>query len=147
MERPARGGLVRIARAEYEGALPLDKHVFLVGDLRRPTAYPFLRDARVEVIVVSYEPGDDGRHHWHPDVVEYELVIEGEIGYFEVASGETHWYGPGDLVSIPAGACVRRTVRAQARGVTVKVPSGGTKIHCEACARECAWRVAPYQST
>jgi quercetin dioxygenase-like cupin family protein len=144
MERRLGGGVVRIARSEYAGALPDGKHVFLVGDLQRPTDYPFIRDPRVELVLVSYEPGDDGAYHWHEAVTEYELVVEGEIGYFEVASGATHWFGAGDMVAIPAGACVKRLVRARARGVTVKVPSLATKIHCPACPRECTYRTAPY---
>jgi hypothetical protein len=144
MERKLADEVVRIAGAEYAGALPAEKHVFLVGNLQRPTSYPFIRDERVELVLVCYEPGDDGRFHWHPDVTEYELVVEGEIGYFEVASGETHWFVAGDLIAIPARTCVRRLVRRPARGVTLKVPSGATKIHCDRCARECVWRVAPF---
>jgi hypothetical protein len=143
MERAVGDRIVRIDRAEYAGALPVDKHVFLVGDLRRPTSHPFVRDARVELIVVDYVAGDDGAAHWHPDVTEYELVLEGEIGYFEVATGTTHWFAPGDLVAIPPRACVRRVVRRAARGLAVKVPSSAGKVHCDACARACAWRVAP----
>ena len=93
MERPLGSGVVRIARGEYAGVLPEDKHVFLVGDLQRPTRYPFIRDSRVELVLVSYEPGDDGTYHWHETVTEYELVVEGEIGYLEVATGATHWFG------------------------------------------------------
>ncbi len=144
MERRLAGDVVRIGGAEYAGALPADRHVFLVGNLQQPTTYPFIRDERVEVVLVSYRAGDDGRYHWHPEVTEYELVVEGEIGYFEVASGVSHWFGAGDFVAIPAGACVKRLVRAPARGVTVKVPSSGTKIHCDRCSRDCRWRVAPF---
>jgi quercetin dioxygenase-like cupin family protein len=142
--RPVRDGLVRIAREEYADALPHDRHVFLVGDLRRPTAYPFIRDERVELVLVAYGPGDDGRAHWHERVTEYELVLEGEIGYLEIATGETHWFTAGDLVAIPPGACVRRRVRGPARGVTVKVPSLAAKVHCDGCPRECAWRCEPF---
>ena len=144
MERALAGRVVRIARAEYADALPGDKHVFLVGDLQRPTSYPFIRDPRVELVVVSYEPGDDGVYHWHESVTEYELVVEGEIGYFEVSSARTHWFGAGDLVAIPPGACVRRLVRARARGVTLKVPSAATKILCDGCARDCGYRLTPF---
>lgn len=144
MERKLGARIARIASAEYAAALPADKHVFLVGDLRRPTSYPFLRDERLELVLVAYEAGDDGRYHWHPEVTEYGLVIEGEIGYVEVASGATHWFAAGDFFAIPAGACVRRVIRRPARGLTLKVPSAAAKIHCERCARECAARTAPF---
>ena len=140
MERPLTGGVTRIAHAEYADALPELKHVFLVGDLHRPTPHPFIRDGRVELILVAYQPGDDGRFHWHPAATEYEIVVEGEIGYLEVATGVTHWFVAGDLVAIAAGACVRRLVRRPARGVTLKVPSSAEKVHCRSCARECACR-------
>jgi quercetin dioxygenase-like cupin family protein len=143
VERTLADRVVRIDGSEYVGALPALKHVFLVGDLQKPTPHPFIRDDRVEMIVVGYEAGDDGEPHWHADVTEYELVVEGEIGYFEIATGETHWFAPGDMVAIPARACVRRRVRRPARGVTVKVPSHAEKIHCDRCARVCAERVAP----
>lgn len=142
-ERPVHEGIGRIGADEYAGEVAALRHVFLVGDLRRPTPHPFVRDPRLELVVVGYGAGDDGRFHWHPEVTEYEIVVEGEIGYREAASGETHWFAPGDLAVIPAGTCVERLVRRPARGVTVKVPSAGTKIHCEGCARECARRVAP----
>jgi hypothetical protein len=141
MERALTGRVARIDHAEYVDALPALKHIFLVGNLLRPTPHPFIRDERVEVIVVGYEAGDDGVHHWHPDATEYEIVIDGEIGYFEVATGATHWFSAGDMVAIPAGACVKRLVRRPARAVTLKVPSGSRKIGCSACVRECAWRV------
>ncbi len=147
MERPLGDRVVRIDRVEYAAALPVDKHVFLVGDLRCPTSHPFVRDARVEVIVVEYAAGDDGVAHWHPDVTEYEVVLDGELGYFETATGATHWFGPGDLVAIPARVCVRRVVRRAARGLAVKVPSSAAKVHCDACARACAWRAAPCAGT
>jgi quercetin dioxygenase-like cupin family protein len=144
MERRLGAGLVRIVRGEYADRLGVDKHVFLVGDLQQPTDYPFIRDERVELVLVCYAPGDDGRFHWHERVTEYELVVEGEIGYLEVATGVTHWFAAGDLVAIPAGACVRRLVRQPARGVTLKVPSLATKIHCDACPRACRFREAPF---
>jgi hypothetical protein len=40
----------------------------------KPTP-PFIRDDRVEMIVVGYQAGDDGEPHWHADVTEYELVV------------------------------------------------------------------------
>lgn len=134
--------LVRIDRAEYAGVAG-ERHVFLVGDLKRPTAAPFVRDRRVEVVVMRYAPGDDGQYHWHPDATEYQLVVEGEIGYVEVPVGTTHWFGPGDFVAIPAGQCVKRVVRGPAWGLTVKVPSSDAKIHCDGCSRDCLLRVAP----
>jgi uncharacterized cupin superfamily protein len=143
VERALADRVVRIDGAEYAGALPALKHVFLVGDLKQPTPHPFIRDDRVEMIVVGYVAGDDGEPHWHADVTEYELVVEGEIGYVEIATGQTHWFMAGDLVAIPARACVRRRVRQTARGVTVKVPSQAGKIRCDGCARVCASRVAP----
>jgi len=144
MERRLTGGVVRIRHAEYVNAIPELKHVFLVGDLQRPTPHPFIRDDRVELVVVGYDAGDDGTYHWHRDVTEYEIVVEGEIGYFEVATGETHWFSAGDLFAIPAGACVKRLVRRTARGVTVKLPSSAGKVHCGECPRECTWRVEPF---
>jgi len=144
MERTPGPRVTRIAGAEYAAALPAEKHVFLVGDLQRATSYPFLRDERLEVVLVAYEAGDDGRHHWHPEVTEYGLVLEGEIGYFEVATGAVHWFGAGDFFAIPAGACVKRVIRRPARGLTLKVPSAAIKIHCERCARDCSVRTAPF---
>jgi hypothetical protein len=144
MERVRGPGVTTIARGEYGSRLPLEKHVFLVGDLRHPTSYPFLRDERLEVVLVAYQAGDDGRYHWHPDVTEYGLVLEGEIGYVEAATGAAHWFGAGDFFAIPVDVCVRRTIRGAARGLTIKVPSMATKIHCDRCERVCAARMAPF---
>jgi uncharacterized cupin superfamily protein len=144
MERRLDAGILKLERAEYEHAVSSDNHIFLVGNLQRPTSYPFVRDERVEMIVCCYRSGEDGRYHWHRDITEYEWVVEGEVGYFEVATGLTHWFQAGDFVAVPPKACVQRRVRAPARTIAVKVPSSAEKTHCAQCDRVCAYRVDPY---
>lgn len=145
MERDLHDGVNRIGKHEYVNAFPELKHVFLVGNLQKPCPHPFIRDERLELIVCSYLPGDDGLLHWHRNITEYELVIEGEIGVFEVESGETHWFTAWDLIVIPAGKCVQRIVRRATKTVTVKVPSSADKVHCAQCSRACWRRVESYR--
>ena len=147
MERHPNGRVTRIGATEYASVLGDLKHVFLVGDLQKPSPHPFVRDDRLEVIVCSYQAGDDGLYHWHREVTEYELVTEGEVGYFEVGNGETHWFNMGDFIVIPAGVCVRRLVCQSAKTVAMKVPSSAEKVHCGQCRRVCAWRVEPYRGS
>jgi len=134
--------LREIRRAEYEPFTAL-KHLFLVGDLKRENPHPFVRDARLELLLCFYQPGDDGLPHWHRDVTEYEIVIEGEVGHEDVGTGETKWFGPGDLRVLPPGICTRRIIRVPARTVAIKVPSTSEKVFCLGCSRQCAARVAP----
>ncbi len=138
------GRNVEIIRREEYSASEDRKHLFLVGDLKLPNPHPFVRDPRLEWILCVYEPGDDGIPHWHRQVTEYEIVTEGEIGYFEAATGETNWFRAGDFSVIPAGVCVRRIVRQRARTVAVKVPSNPERVVCSGCPRECAFRLSPY---
>lgn len=143
-ERLPNGRVISIGKDEYVAHFAELKHVFLVGDLQKSCPHPFVRDERVEIIVCSYLPGDDGLRHWHQTVTEYELVLEGEIGVFEIATGETRWFAAGDFIVVPAGQCVQRIVRQATKTVAVKAPSSNEKIHCDECPRECAWRVEPY---
>lgn len=138
------GREIGIIRREEYAPFADQKHLFLAGDLARPNPHPFFRDGRLEWIHCFYESGDDGVPHWHPEVTEYEVVIEGEIGYFEIATGETHWFREGDFSVIPAGACVKRIVREHARTIAVKIPSKPERVVCACCPRPCAWRIAPY---
>jgi hypothetical protein len=133
----------RIARQEYEPFQEL-RHLFLVGDLRLPNPHPFVRDERLELILCFYQAGDDGLPHWHEKVTEYEVVLEGEVGNLDVATGETHWFRPGDLRILPPGTCVKRILRGPARTVAIKVPSNAEKVHCAQCPRECGSRLEPY---
>jgi len=144
MERFTNGAVLRIARGEYEPFADL-RHLFLVGDLKRTNPHPFVRDSRLEMILCYYQPGDDGLHHWHREVTEYEVVLEGEVGHLDVVTGETHWFGPGDVRVLPPGVCVQRRIRSAARTVAIKVPSSDDKVHCAQCSRECASRIAPFQ--
>ncbi|MEP2453874.1 hypothetical protein, partial [Roseibium sp.] len=98
-------------------------HVFLTGDLQKPAPHPFFRDARAEMIICTYVAGDDGRLHWHEAVDEYQIILEGRLGFLEAATGQTRWFNAGDVSHVPAGACVRRLVPDGARTVTIKVPS------------------------
>lgn len=143
-ERQAHQRVASIRREEY-APFEDQKHLFLTGDLQRPNAHAFFRDARLEWILCFYQPGDDGVPHWHQEVTEYETVLEGEIGYFEIATGETNWFREGDFIVVPTGVCVKRIVRAHARTAAIKVPSSGEKTICSGCKRECIWRVSPYQ--
>jgi len=145
VERQVSNRVGRIDYSEYADLLSAIKHVYLVGDLQEPTPHPFMRDDRVEFVLCCYKAGDDGEYHWHPHVTEYEIVVEGEIGYFEVATGQLHWFHGGDVCIIPAGVCVKRLVLQPARTVAVKVPSRNDKVYCAACPRECSCRVTPYQ--
>ena len=138
------GGRVSIIRKEEYLPFSDQKHVFLTGDLQQPNPNPFIRDSRLEWILCFYEPGDDGVPHWHRNVTEYESIVEGEVGYFEAATGETSWFRAGDFSAIPAGVCVRRIVRERSRTIAVKVPSSAERVVCGSCARECAWRISPY---
>lgn len=121
MDRRIEEGVVRIDRAEYASVLSSLKHLFLVGNLRSPTPHPFILDERIEVILCSYKPGDDSPYYWHRAVPEYEIVIDGKIGYFEVETGTIHWFQAGVFCAIPAGVCVKRLVREPVFTVAIKV--------------------------
>lgn len=137
------GERARISFEEYRDHLAPLQHLFLVGDLRKPTPHPFFRDARLELILCTYEAGDDGLFHWHDEVTEYEIILEGRVGYQHVSDGRTEWFEPGDMSVIPQRACVRRLVPMKSRTIAVKVPSRpADKIHCDKCKRECTFRTA-----
>ncbi len=138
------GRQIGIIRREEYSPFEDQKHLFLVGDLQRPNPHPFIRDTRMEWILCFYEPGDNGIPHWHRDITEYETVIEGQIGYFEAATGETNWLQAGDFTVVPAGVCVTRIVRERTRTIAVKVPSSAERVVCSGCPRECQWRISPY---
>lgn len=147
MERQSPDTVGRIDYSEYAGVLSAIKHVYLVGNLQKTAPHPFVRDDRVEFVLCCYKAGDDGEYHWHRYVTEYEIVVEGEIGYFEAAISHTRWFQAGDVCIIPKGVCVKRLVRQPARTVTVKVPSKDDKVLCQVCPRECIWRIAPHEET
>ena len=121
------------------------QHLFLVGNLQRPTPHPFVRDDRLEFIVCLYEAGDDGEPHWHPGITEYEIVIEGRIGCYQPATGETHWSNPGDFSVVPPEVCVKRIVPVRTRTIAAKVPSSSACVVCSQCERECNARVALFE--
>jgi len=143
MNEPSPDSIREIRRSEYEPFAAL-KHLFLVGDLQRENPHPFVRDSRLELILCYYQPGDDGLPHWHRDVTEYEVVVEGVVGHEDVASGEIRWYGPGDLRVLPPGVCSRRMIQVPARTVAIKVPSTSEKVFCDGCPRTCAARLEPF---
>lgn len=136
----------RVVSVRAEEYLPHigQKHMFLAGDLKDPNPHRFVRESRIEVILCFYEAGDNGVRHWHPEVTEYEVVVEGEIGYFEVATGQTEWYRAGDMVVTPAGVCVGRLVRERTRTMAIKVPSNRVRVECTGCDRPCQERLAEY---
>jgi hypothetical protein len=137
-------GRIGVIRRDEYVPFANQKHVFLAGDLKRPNRNPFIRETRLEWIFCFYDAGDNGVPHWHREVTEYESVLEGEIGYFEAATGDTTWLRGGDFTTVPAGVCVKRIVRESARTVAAKVPSLSERVVCADCPRACSARIAPY---
>jgi redox-sensitive bicupin YhaK (pirin superfamily) len=120
------------------------KQVFLVGDLKQPILHPFIRRHDIELIICDYQPGDNGLPHWHQEVDEIEIVLQGRVGYREISTGDMLWFGPGDLLSIRHGVCVERVVTEATRTVAIKLPSRAEKIHCRECRRDCSYRREPF---
>ncbi len=139
MERTVTTQVGRIGAEEY-GAFESLQHLFLVGNLQKSNAHPFFRDARVELIVCFYAAGDDGTFHWHRNITEYEIVLEGTVGYLEAATGITRWFSQGDCSMVPAGVCVKRVIPVRSRTLAIKVPSSAQKIGCQDCTRDCPSR-------
>jgi hypothetical protein len=52
-------------------------------------------------------------------------------------------FEPGDFVHIPKGTCVKRRVLTASRTLAMKIPSDPSRVICNECARECAYREAP----
>jgi len=145
MQRIPTGGLDRIAEAEYQPSFESLQHFFLVGNLQRPCPHPFFPDRRLEVILCQYRAGDHGQFHWHPEVTEYEYLLEGSLAYREAETGNTTVFQAGDLATVPAGVCVERIIQQPCRTLAIKVPSNDVKIHCRDCARVCTQRVEPFK--
>ena len=138
-------GVTRIRSEEYE-PVRAHAHAFLVGDLQKKNSNPFFRDARIELISCYYQAGEHGEFHWHPAVTEYEMVLDGTVGYRDAMTGETTWMRAGDCSVVPAGTCVRRLTPESARTIAIKVPSDPIKIGCRNCRRQCEARVTPFES-
>jgi mannose-6-phosphate isomerase-like protein (cupin superfamily) len=147
MQRVPTGGLDQITADEYAPCFGSLQHIFLVGNLLRSCPHPFFRDPRLEVIVCQYEAGDRGQFHWHPEVTEYEYVLEGSLSYREAETGKITLFRAGDLATVPAGICVERVVETPCRTLAIKVPSNDVKVHCRDCVRVCAQRVEPSKET
>lgn len=144
MERNEQSGVNSIRAAEYGPFAGRLQYIFLTGDLSRSWPHPFFRDARLEILVCEYEPGDHGYFHWHAGIAEYEFVLEGSIAYLEVATGERHSFRVGDLLMVPPEICVRRPVEEPCRTLAIKLPSGEGRIQCQQCPRERHHRVREF---
>ncbi len=140
MERIPKQGFDVLSADEYQGYFAIAQHLFLAGDLKKPTPHPFFRDNRLEIIACSYNAGDNGLFHWHPLVTEYEYILEGKLSYIEASTGAVHQLKAGDLGHVPVGVCVGRVVEEPCRTLAIKVPSLDEKIHCRQCGRVCLCR-------
>lgn len=123
--------MIKIPKKEYEN-LEL-KHIFLAGELQRKVPHRFIKDNRLEFILCRYNEGDHGEYHRHPYIDEYEIVIDGKMGYKSAFTGEYLQFEKGDFIHIPAGLCVRRIVIRKSQTLTIKVPSRDDKITCNIC--------------
>jgi mannose-6-phosphate isomerase-like protein (cupin superfamily) len=147
MERIPTDGLNAIGSAEYKRHFAALPHIFLAGNLLRSCPHPFFRDGRLEIVACQYETGDHGEFHWHPEVTEYEYVVEGSVTYVAAETGDIRRFRSGDLAMVQPGTCVRRLIEEPCRTLAVKVPSNNVKVHCRQCSRKCMRRVEPFRES
>jgi mannose-6-phosphate isomerase-like protein (cupin superfamily) len=147
MERVPTDGLNGIGWAEYQRHFEALPHIFLAGNLGRSCPHPFFRDGRLEIVACKYEAGDHGEFHWHPDVTEYEYVLEGSVTYVAAETGEIRRFRSGDLSMVPAGVCVQRLIEEPCRTLAIKVPSNNVKVECRQCSQQCMRRVEPFRES
>ena len=72
----------------------------------------------------------EGEGHWHahPDTDECFIVLEGEL-VVEIFEGDTLHVGPGQLVTIPAGAAHRPSAAARTVLLCLKRGEGATQFY------------------
>ena len=117
---------------------------YLPGRFDDDSAFKRLH-AEVARLDAQYQAGHHGQFHWHPEVTEFEYLLEGSLAYREADTGNITVFQAGDLATVPAGVCVERIIQQPCRTLAIKVPSNDVKIHCRDCARMCTQRVEPFK--
>ena len=131
----------QIQASDYLPFLDALKHVYVVGDLQQPVPHPFIRDDRLELVIVAYPAGTVHQRHWHAELTEYMVVIAGELRAVMIPSGEELIIQAGDMLHVPPETCLQLTTIDDANLMVVKVPSVNDKITCNRCQRDCEWRL------
>lgn len=132
-------GFVRISDEEIKNSLEGVTRQYLVGDLKKPQNFQFLRRKDIEIGITNYEKYNEEQPHYHTNVTEFQYMISGWTKYMDLYTKEVFEFKKGDFYVIETGTRYAQKSQKGTKILFIKVPSINDKMPIEIGEDIAAW--------
>lgn len=120
-----------IKSKEIDKAFESETRQYITGKLSLPQALNYLEDENVEIGISRYKEYKIEKPHYHTEVSEYHIILEGETKYVNVTENEEYIFKKGDFYIIRPNTIYIQKSIAGTELMFIKVPGKNDKINCE----------------
>lgn len=120
-----------IKSKEIDKAFESETRQYITGKLSLPQALNYLEDENVEIGISRYKEYKIEKPHYHTEVSEYHIILEGETKYVNVTENEEYIFKKGDFYIIRPNTIYIQKSTAGTELMFIKVPGKNDKINCE----------------
>lgn len=104
---------------------------YITGKLSLPQVLNYIEDENVEIGISRYKEYKIEKPHYHTEVSEYHIILEGETKYVNITENEEYIFEKGDFYIIrPNTVYIQKSIPGT-QIMFIKVPGKNDKISCE----------------
>ena len=124
-------GFTVIPCAKLEEALADTSRQYLVGSLARAQMIKHVQSEDIEVGISNYTGGEYEAAHFHPQQIEFQIVLWGSTEYYDISNDVIYKFQKGDFYCIENGVKYAQKILERTRIFFIKVPAINDKVLCE----------------
>lgn len=120
-----------IKSKEIDKAFESETRQYITGKLSLPQVLSYIEDENVEIGISRYKEYQVEKPHYHTEVSEYHIILEGETKYVNVTENEEYIFKKGDFYIIRPNTIYIQKSLAGTQLMFIKVPGKNDKVSCD----------------
>ncbi len=120
-----------IYNEELDKAFVNEQRQYLTGDLKLPQQLKFIKDENVEIGISRYKEYKVEMPHYHTEVAEYHIILEGETKYVNITENKEYIFKKGDFYIIRPNTIYIQKSISGTELMFIKVPGVNDKATYE----------------
>lgn len=116
---------------EIDKSMETEKRQYLTGDLKLPQVLDYIKDDNVEIGISRYKEYGVEEPHYHNEVSEYHIILEGKTKYVDVSENIEYSFQKGDFYIIRPNTIYIQKSLEGTQLMFIKVPGKNDKVKVE----------------
>ncbi|MGG7058956.1 hypothetical protein ACQPUZ_11720 [Clostridium tertium] len=107
-----------------------EQRQYLTGILKIPQVLDYIKDDKVEIGISRYKEYKYENPHYHTDVSEYHIILNGETKYVNITENKEYIFKKGDFYIIRPNTIYIQKSLDETEIMFIKVPGINDKTKC-----------------